>query len=60
VAQTGASLKEVMARGGHSTPRAAMIYQHNASDRGRAIAATLSAYAEAAGNPVTTTPTSHP
>ena len=43
-----ASLKEVMARGGHSTPRAAMIYQHNASDRGRAIAATLSAYAAAA------------
>jgi len=45
VAQKGASLRETMARVGHSSVRAAMIYQHNASERGPAIAKLLSGYA---------------
>jgi len=47
-AQTGASLTEVMARGGHSTPRAALIYQHAAKSRGAEIAAAMSVLAQAA------------
>ena len=42
VAQTGASLKEIMHRGGHSTVTAAMTYQHAASKRDADIAARLS------------------
>lgn len=41
-AQTGATLAELMARLGHSTPQAAMRYQHAARDRDKAIAAALS------------------
>jgi hypothetical protein len=41
-AATGASTKELMARMGHSSPRAALIYQHATSDRDQAIAAALS------------------
>ena len=41
-ASTGATLAELMARLGHSTPAAAMRYQHAASERDRAIAARLS------------------
>lgn len=41
-AQTGATLAELMARLGHSTPAAAMRYQHAARDRDTAIAAALS------------------
>jgi integrase len=41
-AATGASLAELMARLGHSTPQAAMRYQHVAQGRGREIAALLS------------------
>jgi len=37
-AATGASLKELMARLGHSSTRAAMIYQHATRDRDEAIA----------------------
>lgn len=47
-AQTGASLAELMARLGHSTPQAAMRYQHAARDRDAQIAAALSALAESA------------
>ncbi|WP_055591330.1 tyrosine-type recombinase/integrase [Peterkaempfera griseoplana] len=36
--QTGASTRELMVRMGHSTARAALIYQHMTSDRDRAIA----------------------
>jgi integrase len=36
--QNGASTKELMTRMGHSTARAALIYQHMTSDRDRAIA----------------------
>lgn len=40
-AATGASLKELMARLGHSSVRAAMIYQHATRDRDKAIATAL-------------------
>lgn len=40
-ATTGASLKELMARLGHSSTRAAMIYQHATRDRDEAIAKAL-------------------
>jgi integrase len=40
-AQTGATLKEVMARIGHSSTRAAMIYQHATRERDQAIAKAL-------------------
>lgn len=47
-AQTGATLAELMGRLGHSTPAAAMRYQHAAKDRDRAIAAALSAMVDKA------------
>lgn len=40
--QTGATLAELMARLGHSTPGEAMRYQHAAADRDKAIAEALS------------------
>jgi integrase len=40
-AATGASTRELMARMGHSSPRAALLYQHATSDRDRAIADAL-------------------
>lgn len=46
--QSGATLKDTMARLGHSTPRAALIYQHSASDRDEAIAQALDLAAAAA------------
>jgi integrase len=42
-AQSGATLKELMARIGHSSTRAAMIYQHASRDRDNTIAAALDA-----------------
>lgn len=42
-AQTGATLAELMSRLGHSTPGAAMRYQHAAADRDTEIAKRLSA-----------------
>lgn len=45
-ALTGATLKELMERLGHSTPAAAMRYQHAANDRDTAIAVALSKFAE--------------
>lgn len=41
-AQTGATLAELMQRLGHSTPSAAMRYQHVAKERDKAIAEALS------------------
>jgi integrase len=41
-ASTGATLAELMARLGHSTPSAALRYQHAAADRDQAIARALS------------------
>lgn len=46
-AQSGATLRELMVRIGHSTPDAAMRYQHAAAERDKAIAAALSEMAEA-------------
>lgn len=40
-ATTGASLRELMARLGHSSTRAALIYQHATRDRDKAIALAL-------------------
>jgi integrase len=42
-AQTGASLRDLMTRMGHDSPRAALIYQHSTSDADRAVAAALDA-----------------
>jgi integrase len=47
-AATGASLAELMARLGHSTPQAAMRYQHAVAGRDREIAALLSKLANQA------------
>lgn len=38
VAQGGATTKEIMARGGHKSARAAMIYQHAAAEREQVVA----------------------
>jgi len=46
-AQTGATLAELMDRLGHSTPAAALRYQHAAKGRDQQIAAALSALATA-------------
>ena len=40
-AATGASLREVMERVGHSSPRATLIYQHATRERDEAIAAAM-------------------
>lgn len=48
-ARTGATTKELMARLGHASPNAAMIYQHAAADRDRRIAEGLAAMTDAAG-----------
>jgi integrase len=45
-ASTGATLAELMARLGHSTPAAALRYQHAAQDRDRVIAEALSRLVE--------------
>jgi integrase len=50
-ARTGATTKELMARLGHASANAALIYQHASSDRDRTIADGLaSMYLEAQGN----------
>lgn len=49
-AQTGATLAELMGRLGHSTPAAAMRYQHAAAGRDAQIAAALSAMVEESHN----------
>jgi integrase len=41
-ATTGATTKELMARMGHASPRAALIYQHATQERDQAIARALS------------------
>jgi len=45
-ASTGATLAELMARLGHSTPAAALRYQHAAAGRDAEIARALSALVE--------------
>jgi integrase len=49
--QSGATLKDTMARLGHASPRAALIYQHTARDRDEAIAAALDRAAAKARKP---------
>lgn len=49
-AASGATIKELMLRLGHTTPRAAMIYQEAAQGRDKAIAEALSEIAAAEGN----------
>ena len=44
----GVTTKELMARIGHSTPRAALIYQHATEERDQAIATYLDQEIEAA------------
>ena len=46
-AATGASLRELMGRMGHSTTRAAVIYQHRTAERDRFIAAAMTQIIEA-------------
>jgi hypothetical protein len=48
---TGATLKELMARFGHSSVRAAMIYQHATRDRDQAIAKALGTFVRDARGP---------
>jgi integrase len=50
-AATGATLKELMARLGHSSVRAAMIYQHATRDRDKAIAKALGTFVREARTP---------
>lgn len=50
-AATGASTRELMARMGHSSMRAALIYQHATKDRDAVIAAALSDLANASAPP---------
>lgn len=52
-AATGASLRELMGRMGHSTTRAALIYQHRTAERDRLIAAVMSEIVEAELNGAT-------
>jgi integrase len=47
-AATGATLKELMTRLGHSSPRAALIYQHASRDRDREVAKALGVFAQQA------------
>lgn len=49
-AQEGATLRELMVRIGHSTPAAALIYQHAAAERDAELAARLSARAAQAAS----------
>jgi integrase len=55
-AVTGATLKELMARLGHSSVRAAMIYQHATRDRDQAIAKALGTFVRDARGPTTEPP----
>jgi integrase len=48
VASAGAGLRELMDRMGHSSPRAALIYQHSTDERQRALAEAVARQAEAA------------
>jgi integrase len=47
-AASGASLKDLMARMGHDSERAAIIYQHEAQGADLAITSAIDAYIEAA------------
>ena len=53
---TGATLKELMARLGHSSVRAALIYQHATRDRDQAIARALGTFVREVRGPATELP----
>jgi integrase len=53
-AATGASLRELMVRMGHASPKAALRYQHATRDRDAAIAKALSDLVTQAQQPATT------
>jgi hypothetical protein len=55
-ASTGASTRELMARMGHASSRAALIYQHATRDRDAAIAAALSEMITSKARPYRTRP----
>ena len=55
-AASGASIAELMRRGGHANPTAALRYQHATEDRDRAIAEALADLAEATVTPLRTEP----
>jgi integrase len=55
-AASGASIAELMRRGGHANPTAALRYQHATEDRDRAIADALADLAAASVTPVGATP----
>jgi len=54
---TGASTKELMRRGGHASPAAALRYQHATEDRDRAIAEALDQLAQGTVIPIDSDPT---
>ena len=58
VAASGATVAELMRRGGHASPRAALLYQHATDDRDRALAAALGDLAQASEVPATGVPSS--
>lgn len=51
-AQFGATTRELMARAGHSTARASLLYQYAAEERNVAIAATLDVFAGSSKNAI--------
>lgn len=53
-ASTGASTKELMARMGHASPRAALIYQHATANRDAEIAARISSMIDLQASDVVT------
>ena len=59
-ATTGATTRELMARMGHSSPRAALIYQHAAADRDEAVAKAMSALAPPLRSRPVNAPTANP
>ncbi len=58
-AATGATTKELMRRLGHSSPAAALLYQHAADDRDADIARALDATLSAASGSVSAAPETH-
>ena len=59
-ARTGATTKELMARLGHASARASLVYQHASEDRDRRIAERLGEMAAEAGLDRLVSPTSDP
>jgi hypothetical protein len=55
-AATGATTKELMHRAGHSTPAAALRYQHATADRDQAIASALEDIEQGAIVPISAHP----